>query len=165
MIHHISIATHHPLHVSQVLAELLHGQSIPFPGYPGSHVALALDPEGTMIEVHPFGTALLPGKSANEAATLQPDLTLSSYTANHAAISVPASVAQIQEIAAREDWRVVYCRRGDYFDVIEFWVENQLLIELLPPELAAQYLSFMKPESLQEVARLVAASYQPTAIG
>jgi hypothetical protein len=29
MIHHISIAAHHPLHVSQVLAEILQGQSVP----------------------------------------------------------------------------------------------------------------------------------------
>jgi hypothetical protein len=33
MIHHISIAVHNPLHVSQVLAEILQGQSLPFPGY------------------------------------------------------------------------------------------------------------------------------------
>jgi hypothetical protein len=29
MIHHISIAAHNPLHVSQVLAEILQGQSVP----------------------------------------------------------------------------------------------------------------------------------------
>ena len=61
MIHHISIAAHHPLHVSQVLAELLQGQSVPFPGHSGSYVALAFDPQGTMVEVHPFGIAQLPG--------------------------------------------------------------------------------------------------------
>ena len=37
---------------------------------------------------------------------------------------------------------MVHCHRGDYFDVIEFWVENQLLIELLPPEIVGQYLAF-----------------------
>jgi hypothetical protein len=53
MIHHISIAAHRPQQVSQVLAEILQGESIPFPGYPGSYVALSLDPQGTMVEVHP----------------------------------------------------------------------------------------------------------------
>jgi hypothetical protein len=57
----------------------------------------------------------------------------------------------------------VLCHRGDYFDIIEFWVENQLLIELLPPEMVTQYLTFMKPQSLQEAVQAAAASNQPVA--
>lgn len=153
MIHHISIAAHNPLHVSQVLAEVLQGTSVPFPGYPDSYVALTLDSQGTMIEVHPFGTALFPGDAANEASHLRPNPASSRYSANHAAISVPVSTEQIQAIADREGWRMVLCRRGnDYFDVIEFWLENQLLIELLSPELVTQYLTFMEPRSLQTLA-------------
>jgi hypothetical protein len=163
MIHHISIAAHHPLHVSQVLAELLQGQSVPFPGYPGSYVALAFDPQGTMIEVHPIGTALVPGDDANEASQLLSNPNASVYTANHTAISVPVSTDRIQSIAEREGWRMVHCRRGDnYFDVIEFWVENQLLIELLPLEIVDRYLAFMSPESLVAAAQ-AAAAQQPTA--
>jgi hypothetical protein len=163
MIHHISIAAQNPLHVSQVLAELLQGQSVPFPGYPGSYVALAFDSQGTMVEVHPFGTALFPGDSANEASQLRSNPAASIYTANHTAISVPVSTAQIQSIASREGWRMVHCHRGDnYFDVLEFWVENQLLIELLPPELVDRYLAFMSPESLVAAAQ-AAAAQQPTA--
>jgi hypothetical protein len=164
MIHHISIAAHNPLHVSQVLAELLQGQSVPFPGYPDSYVALAFDPQGTMIEVHPFGTALFPGDATNASSHLQSNPSASSYTANHTAISVPVSMAQIQSIAAREGWRMVHCSRGDsYFDVIEFWVENQLLIELLPPEIVDRYLTFMSPKSLVAAAQ-AAAAQQPTAV-
>jgi hypothetical protein len=163
MIHHISIAAHNPLHVSQVLAELLQGQSIPFPGHLGSHVALAFDPQGTMIEVHPFGTALVPGEAADEACQLLPNPAASVYTANHTAISVPVNTDFIQSIAEREGWRTAYCRRGeDYFDVIEFWVEDRLLIELLPPEIIDRYLAFMSPESLVAAAQ-AAAAQQPTA--
>jgi hypothetical protein len=34
------------------------------------------------------------------------------------------------------------CRRNDraQFPVIEFWVENRLMCELLPPEFASEYL-------------------------
>lgn len=149
MIHHISIAVNNPLHVSHVLAELLQGQATPFPSHPGSYVALALDTQGTMIEIHPLGTALIPGGGAT-AVQHQQNSDVSGYTAIHAAISVPVSEEQIQEIAAREGWRIVRCHRGDYFDVIEFWVENQLLVELLPPALVTQYLSFMEPRSLQQ---------------
>jgi hypothetical protein len=163
MIHHISIAAHHPLQVSQVLAELLQGRSVPFPGYPDSYVALAFDPQGTMIEVHPFGMALFPSDAANEPTHLLPNPAASMYSANHTAISVPVSSDRIQSIAEREGWRMVYCRRGDnYFDVIEFWVENQLLIELLPPEIVDRYLAFMSPESLLAIAQ-AAATQQATA--
>lgn len=158
MIHHISITANNPLHVSQVLAELLQGQSVPFPGYPESYVALALDAQGTMIEVHPLGTALFPGDKADEATQLRINPTSSRYTANHTAISVPVSAAQIQQIAEREGWRTVHCHRGDYFDVIEFWVENQLLIELLPPEIVGQYLAFMEPRSLLAAAAQLATA-------
>jgi hypothetical protein len=158
MIHHISLAAHNPLHVSQVLAEVLQGISIPFPGYPDSFVALALDSQGSMIEVHPFGTALFPGAEANEASHLRANPAASHYSANHTAISVPVSAAQIQAIATREGWRMVQCHRGNYFDVIEFWLENQLLIELLPPELATQYLTFMEPRSLQATVAAAALS-------
>jgi hypothetical protein len=156
MIHHISIAAHRPQHVSQVLAEILQGQSIPFPGHPGSYIALALDPQGTMVEVHPFGNALFPGDEADEAGKLQPHPVASNHTATHAAISVPVSKAQIQEIADREGWRMVYCNRHDYFDVIEFWVENQLLVEFLPPEIVTKYLTFMGPQSLQQFVQTIA---------
>jgi hypothetical protein len=154
MIHHISIAVHNPLHVSQVLAEILQGQSIPFPGHPGSYVALALDPQGTMVELHPFGTALFPSEAKNEPGHLLLHPEANPYSANHTAISVPLSMAQIRAIADREQWRMVLCRRGDnYFDIIEFWLENQLLIELLPPELVDRYLAFMEPQALLATAQ------------
>jgi hypothetical protein len=155
MIHHISIAAHHPQHVSEVLAEILQGQSVPFPGFPGSYVALAFDPQGTMVEVHPFGTALFPGNEANEASELQLHLVATNHTAIHANISVPLGQNQIQAIADREGWRMIYCNRHDYFDVIEFWVENQLLLEFLPPEIVDQYLAFMEPRSLQQTVNFV----------
>jgi hypothetical protein len=159
MIHHISIAAHNPLHVSQVLAELLQGQSIPFPDYAESYIALALDAYGTMIEVHPFGTALFPGNKTHESSHLRPNLKSSHYSANHTAISVPVSAETIQAIAEREGWRSIYAHRGAYFDVIEFWVENQLLIELLPPKIIAQYLAFMEPRSLMLAAQSVPTSH------
>jgi hypothetical protein len=151
MIHHISIAVHNPLHVSQVMAEILQGQSVPFLGQPGSYIALTGDAHGTLIECYPFGTALIPDEAANESGKVRPNPEASPrYTATHAAISVPISLTQIKAIAAREGWRAVHSHVGkNYFEVVELWVENQLLIELLPLEFVDQYLKFMSPESLQ----------------
>lgn len=150
MIHHISIAADNPLRVAQVLAELLNGKAIPFSSSPGSYVALAFDAYGTLIEVHPCGMELRPGVG-KDAVRHQVNPYPSAYTATHVAISVLASETEIRSIAAREGWRVERYKRGDaFFEVIEFWIENHLLLELLPPELSAQYLTFLEPQSLKE---------------
>jgi hypothetical protein len=149
MIHHISIAANHPLHVAQVLAEIFAGQAAPFPEHPGSYIALLLDPHGTLIEVHPRGTELRPGTITEPCQAVQ-NSNASSYTATHAAISVPTSENQIRLIAEREGWHVARFDRAGCFEVIELWIENQQLIELLPSELAAKYVAFMHPKNLQQ---------------
>lgn len=153
MIHHISIAAHDPAHVAQVLAELFQGQAVPFPQHLGSYIAFLFDTHGTMIEVHPKGTELKPGL---QQASHNHNPHASPYTATHAAVSVPIREAQIQAIADREGWQMKHCRRQGYFEVIEFWIENQVLIELLTPEIIDQYLNFAQPQLLkQAVAALV----------
>lgn len=71
------------------------------------------------------------------------------FIATHAAISIPLTRSQIESIAKRENWRCLRCSRG-YFDVIEFWVENAVLLELATPELAEQYISVLAPAKLAE---------------
>ncbi|MBD2000001.1 hypothetical protein H6G00_25880 [Leptolyngbya sp. FACHB-541] len=148
MIHHISLAVDNPRHVAQVLAELWQGEFAPFPPCDGAYMVLPLDINGTLIELLPRGTELIPRTEEREAQFAQ-NLNSSAYTATHAAISVPVSEEEIRAIAQREDWHMIRCNRDDYFEVIEFWVENHLLIELLPPAIASQYLSFMHPQALR----------------
>ncbi len=145
MIHHISLPAKNPLHVAEVLAELFQGYCAPFPSHPGSHVAFAADEYGTLVEVYPVGTEMIPGKDS-EAIQYQENKS-SQYIATHAAISIPLNQSQIESIAEREHWRCVRCSRG-YFDVIEFWLENNVLLELATPELAQQYTAVLSPENL-----------------
>ncbi|MEX0268406.1 hypothetical protein AB3R30_04630 [Leptolyngbyaceae cyanobacterium UHCC 1019] len=74
-----------------------------------------------------------------------------SYSAVHAAISVPTNLEQIERIAAREGWRVLPCNRDGLFDVIEFWIENQLMLELLTPAIAHKYLNAMHSQNLEQL--------------
>ena len=71
----------------------------------------------------------------------------SQSTATHAMLSVPINVEQIEQIAAREDWLVQRTSFG--FDFMMLWVENRLLIELLTPEMTAQYMAFTQRENLR----------------
>jgi len=149
MIHHISIAVINPLHVAEVLAEVWNGKVAPFPPHPGSYMVLANDQYGTMIELYPSGVELVPGCNDEQVGFTQNSFP-SEFTAIHAAISVPTSQAEIERIGTREGWRVLRCNRDGLFDVIEFWVENRLMLELLPPTLAVGYTTFMQPQNLEK---------------
>lgn len=150
MIHHISIPAENPQQVAQVLSEIWHGQVAPFPAYADSYVVFNLDHAGTLIEVYPLGTELVPGMEQQQVNFVK-NIPVASYTATHAAISVPIDADEIMAIAQRVGWRAVKCDRDGFFTVIEFWVENRLLLELMSPDLVSQYLSFMQPQRLQKL--------------
>src|SRR6476646_9958906 len=137
MIHHISIAAENPLRVATVLAEIWQGKVFKFP-HPGSYVVFPFDKYGTGIEVFPLESVLVPASDTEPSKVIQISHT-SSFVATHAAISVPASQEQIEQIGEREGWQVARCNRGP-FNVIEFWLENRLMLEFLTPELTAYYL-------------------------
>ncbi|MEH2095592.1 hypothetical protein [Nostoc sp.] len=150
MIHHLSISVQNPLHVAEVLAEVLNGQAFPFFPNPGSYMVFPLDEHGTGIEVYPLKTQLMPGEGDKQCKFVE-DATPSGFTATHAAISVSSSQEKIELIGKREGWRVLRCNRDSFFDVIEFWLENKIMIELLTPEMSAQYLAATQPVSLKKI--------------
>ncbi len=145
MIHHFSISAHDPHRVASVLAEVMNGQCFPFPPHAGSFIALCEDAHATAIEVYPLGTVLTPGPEAQEAQ-FEASSTPVDFVPTHAAISVSSAESRIKEIANREGWRAVTCDRGGLFRVIEFWVENRMLIEFLTPEMARDYLRAVTPQ-------------------
>ena len=149
MIHHISIAVRNPLRVAGVLAEILEGQvfSAP-PNFPkDSRVVFPGDEYGTLIEVLPYGTELRPDDcEAGMRAGIEPN---SSFVAIHAYISVNINAEQLLRIGTREGWLTRRCNRGP-FEVIEFWIENRLLIEFATPEMSARYVGLLTdPEALR----------------
>jgi hypothetical protein len=159
MIHHISIGARDPRHVADVLAELWQTRALPFPPVPGSYIVIADDGRGTAIEVSPLGTEIVPGDGDAQAQTTVND-GASPFTATHAAISVPLGRERVAEIAAREGWRTGAFVRGGVFEVIEFWVEGRLMLELLSPDMARRYLDVMTTrnyEAMLESAGLLAA--------
>lgn len=144
MFHHISVAVNQPLHVANVLAEVLQGRCFPFPPHEGSYIVIVDDGFGTGIELYPADTQLTPepeqvGFSSGNAQT---------FTSVHAALSISVAQEQIEQIADREGWLVRVCDRGP-FKVIEFWVENKFMLELLTPAMAKEYLQFAQPGSYE----------------
>ncbi|MBD2503313.1 hypothetical protein [Anabaena azotica] len=146
MIHHISIAAKNPLRVAHALAELWHGAVYSFSRISGGYIVRDFDEHGTAIEIYPLGTKLAPTTGNRDVVQSSISPKLSPF---HAAISVSVEQEQIEQIANREGWFVQLCDRGP-FKVVEFWVENQLLLELLPPKLSNQYLEFTQPQNTNQ---------------
>ena len=149
MLHHFSVAAENPQRVAKVFADLWNGASYPFPIYPNSYVAFAGDDRGTMIEVYPLGSELHPGHPELPEMDVNP--AASKYSATHVALSVPVDQSEIERIAAREGWFAQRCDRGPFFTVMEFWVENRFLVELLTPEMSKRYVDFATKENWESM--------------
>ena len=126
--------------MAEVFAELFDGLCLPFPPNPGAFISIARDGHGTAVEVYPVDTVIIPnGADGGDFVHTGQRL---GYGAVHFALSVDRSLADIEAIARREGWECYVCSRGGDFDVVEVWVDNRFLVELLPPEFAARYLDF-----------------------
>lgn len=137
MFHHISIPVDNPLHVARVLAEIWQGRCLPFAICPGGYIVLADDKYGTAIELIPSKMKVKPGQ---KQAEYKPSDRSSHFSAIRAAISVPINQNKIEQIGMRENWLVILANRSQ-FQVIEFWVENKFLLELMTPVMTRKYLN------------------------
>jgi hypothetical protein len=68
-------------------------------------------------------------------------------------LSVPLERDEIERIGAREGWRAKIFGRGmqgqkPLFHVVEFWIENRLMIEVVSPAMAREYEAFMQNAQL-----------------
>lgn len=140
MIHHISIPARDPKHVAAVLAELMGGRAYPFPGgIPDSHMAVAGDQHGTLIEVYPEDMTLepegMPRRKPGQRLQRGPF---------HALLSTPLSREDIERIGKREKWTTLFCGRGPrgqdpLFHLVEVWVEDYFLLEVVPRSMIGDY--------------------------
>ncbi|WP_341528454.1 hypothetical protein WKK05_03660 [Nostoc sp. UHCC 0302] len=146
MIHHISIPAKNPLRVANALAEIWNGKVYSFAPVLESYIVMDFDEHGTAIEIYPLGTQLVPNAGHRDIVKNAVSSKLSPF---HAAISVPVDQERIEQIARQEGWFTQLCDHGP-FKVVEFWIENQLLLELLPPGLVPEYLEFTQPQNIEK---------------
>jgi hypothetical protein len=138
MLFHISMAAERPEQAARLVAELWRGRAYPFPPVAeGSWIAMAGDERGSAIEVYPIGTELHEGEGETGArsAAGRP----MRHGPVHIAIATELGVDEVKAIAARYGAPAKVCSRGP-FRVIELWVEGAFMIEVLTPEMQAEYL-------------------------
>ena len=142
MLIHTSLPATDPELVSRVLCEVTGGKRCHHP-YPGAYYIGFGDDSSTAVEIYPIDTQLQPGtgtaygelappekfrknmvrySASNEAVT---------YIASHIALTTPVSLDEIYAVARREGWRAAYCTRREKFRLVEFWLENTVLAELI----------------------------------
>jgi hypothetical protein len=148
MIHHVSIPARDPQHVAEVLAEVMGGKCYPFGPLEGAFMAASGDVHGTMIEVYPE-RATLDIPHNDDQVVFGENAAPPQTWPFHVLISVPLEADRIEAIGAREGWRAKTFGRGmqghkPFFHVIEFWVENRLMIEVASPAMAREYEDFLK---------------------
>jgi hypothetical protein len=144
MIFHISIAADDPKRTATMLAELWRGQAFPFPMVAkGSWVAHAGDDRRSSIEVYPRNVAMYPTKRAAE----EKNEPVSRNGPFHAAVATPLGIEEVLEIGRKYGCHTSVCQRGPWFRVIEFWIDNVQMLEMLTPEMQQEYLSNVTIES------------------
>ncbi len=168
MINHISIAVNNPEKVANVLAELWNGAVFPFPPTPNSFFVVANDGRGSAIEITPIDIVLVPGKGLpseenfdinvrtekHEAQFVKSDF-VPQYVPTHLNINTQLSETEIKEIGKREGWRVLTCNRGEgLFQLVELWIEDRFMLEVMTPEQTARYVEITQPEFLSQAFQM-----------
>ena len=171
MINHISIAVNEPERVANFLGEVWDAIVYPFPPVPGSYIVIANDGKGTAVEVTPAGTVLIPGEglpdesdlnAATEAFEVQfmRSEFIPRYVATHLNINTQKSIDEIRELAKREDWRVLVCNRGGgLFQLVEVWIENTFMLEVMTPEQTERYVEITSPAFMAQAFEALSESH------
>lgn len=160
MIAHVSIPARDPLATALLLARLIDGEAFQFPVVERAWIAVARDGSGLAVEVYPDKLAHHPGVGAVDPA-VQPqgpqalpwedqiyaDGAQLRPSAFHFAMAVPRREDEIVELARQAGLRAIGCDRGGVFRVVELWLDNTILVELLPPQEVSRYRAFMNPEA------------------
>lgn len=145
MLFHLSISAQNPENAAKVLAELMDGIVCNFP-VKNSKIVFANDQYGTAIEIYPLSIVLVPGAREDQVVFGETN-SVPNWSPVHFNLSTHLSIQDVIAIGKREGWRVQPCRRGDSFNVIELWLENRLLIEVMPPDFTPEAIAFHNSKS------------------
>jgi hypothetical protein len=147
MIIHASVPADDPARVARVISELWRCEYFPFL-FPQHFLVVAGDERGTQIEVGPRGKLIVPGETM---MSFESSSTPSAHSEVHLNIATPLTVEAVLAVGRREGWTARVCDRGGIFKVIEFFLENRFMLELMTDEELLRYQHFMKPENLRMI--------------
>ena len=140
-------------------AAVIDGLVFDFPVVAGASIAVARDGSGTAVEVYPPGMQHHPGTGRPDpTATSAGPVTMpwedqiyaepteQGASGFHVAIQTALEEGDVIARADALGWRSVACERAGVFGLVEVWVDNRYLVEVLVAREAARYRGFMNPE-------------------
>jgi hypothetical protein len=158
MIAHVSIPSGDPRATAMLFAALIEGQAFPFPVVPEAWIAVAGNGSGLAIEVYPDGMAHHPGRGEAGLALVPKGPATKPWedqifvdgsqlrpSAFHLAIATKLDDGQVFALAQEAEIRAIRCERGGVFGLIELWIDNTILVEVLTDEDIRRYRDFMNP--------------------
>lgn len=153
MILHASIVADEPRNTAETLATLLGGVALPLGPGEGTWSAVGSDPIGNMISVLGRGSEFHRTDDRVDTRMGEPVR----HSAYHLLIETSLSEAEVVSLAADRGCHTLRTKHGA-FDVIEFWVDDCLLIEVVTPEMAREYRELIQSDELrQRLAPIIAA--------
>jgi hypothetical protein len=145
---HASIPADDPKLVSEVLAEMMGGEALPFPPA-GPLGRMAWSGDGSIsLEIVPRGNLIHCGEHGGDWRAVENPQRLSEV---HLAIGVDRPAAEIVAIAEKAGWPARVCARGGgFFELVEVWVEGAFMLEMFDPAQAAHYERVATVENLKK---------------
>lgn len=145
MILHVSITADEPRSTAETLARLLGGRAIPLGPNEGSWTAVGPDPVGNVVEVMERGSEFRRSGSKVETIKGEPQR----HAGFHLLMESPMSEQQIYELAEETGTTAYRASRGIFGDLIEFWIDDCLLVEVLPLSWARAYRKLLTSGDLR----------------
>ena len=144
MILHASVTAAEPRQTAETLAALLGGIALPVGPGEGSWSAVGPDPIGNLIAVLKRGSEF--HRDGDHVETRRGAST--HHSGFHLLIDSPLTEDAVLTLAEERGCQALRARHGP-FDVIEFWIDDWLLIEVATPELGAAYRRVIQSEELR----------------
>ena len=142
MIQHVSVTADDPRSAAETVARLLGGRAVPIGPTEGTWTAFGPDPVGNMVEIMPRGSEF--HRKGDHVETRKGDAIR--HSGFHVMIETPLSE---EEVLAFGDGSAVRATHGP-FDLIEFWIDDCLLLEVLPPNLSQAYRDLFNSGELRK---------------
>ena len=159
MIAHVSVPSRNPQQTALFFAAVIDGLAYNFPVVPGAWIAVAKDRSGLAVEVYPDAMAHHPGVGDADPTVrpgtprpmpwedrIYPDGSHVRPTAFHVALSTRLREEDVLRLARQAGWRAVICDRDGVFGLVEVWVDDAILVEVLTQAEVERYKQFMQPD-------------------
>lgn len=156
MILHASVTADDPKRTAEILAKLLGGLALPIGPGDGTWSAVGPDPVGNFIEVLTRGSEFHHRPGEHLAMRKGKAVRHSGF---HLLIDTPLSQDEVLKLAAERGCDAHRARHGA-IEVIEFWFDDCLLVEVATPELGGEYRRLSRSQELRTrlgIAHLVSA--------